>query len=157
MDKWDKIIEEKIRAAQEEGKFDNLKGKGRPLALDDNPFEDPAMQMAHTLLKDNGFRPDWLEDDLQLREKLAQARQALARTRTWRDTELALLGPRTDSEATAHRDLLNTEWLRAVEQFRETLTAINRGITNLNLKVPHPKFQRLKLDIDFEVQKITEN
>ena len=154
MSRWDKIIEEKIRAAQEQGKFDNLKGKGQPLALDDNPFEDTAMQMAHTLLKDNGFRPDWLEDDLQLREKLAQARQAVARTRAWREAALALLGSRADEMATTQRTTLNTEWLRAVEQFRETLTTINRGITNLNLKVPSPQFQRMKLDIEAEVQKI---
>jgi len=156
MSKWDKIIEEKIRAAQQEGKFDNLKGQGKPLSLDDNPFEDPAMQMAHTLLKDNGFRPDWLEDDVQLREKLQQTRAALARALEWRNAELAGLGSRADAEAAEKRAFLNGEWLRAVAQFREAIAAINRGIANLNLKVPGAQFQRMKVDVEAELQKIIE-
>lgn len=154
MSKWDKIIEEKIRAAQEEGKFDNLKGHGQPLPLDDNPFADPALQMAHTLLKDNGFRPDWLEDDVQLRAKLQQARTNLARAVEWRAAELALLGARADAAATDKRAFINSEWLRAVAQFRDAITAINRGIAQLNLKVPSPRFQRLKVDAEAELAQV---
>jgi len=86
------VIEEIIRKAQEEGKFDNLRGKGRPLTWEENPFEDPAWQMANKILKDGGFRPDWLEDEVELREKVTRARAALARTRDWRASELAALG-----------------------------------------------------------------
>jgi len=140
---WDRIIEQKIREAQEEGKFDNLSGKGRPLNLDENPFEDPAWQMANALLKEQGFRPDWLEDDVMLREKLAQARAALARTRA-------------DPEARRQRMWVASEWERAVERFRESIAQINAGIANLNLKVPHERFQRMKLAVEDELRKIVE-
>ena len=150
--RWDRLIEEKIRAAQEEGKFDNLRGQGQPLNLDDNPFEDPAWQMANHLLKEQGFRPDWLEDDLQLREKLAKARTTLARSREWRTAELAALGARDDAEAKERRAWIAGEWLRAVEQFRQNLADVNRGIANLNLKVPSTRFQRMKLDVDAELK-----
>jgi hypothetical protein len=46
----------------EEGAFDRLEGTGRPLDLQENPFEDPSLRMAHRLLKNNGFAPAWIED-----------------------------------------------------------------------------------------------
>ncbi len=64
------IVEEQLRQAREDGKFDNLRGHGQPLRLDENPFEDPAWQMANDLLKKNGFRPEWLEEDIALRGEL---------------------------------------------------------------------------------------
>jgi DnaJ homolog subfamily C member 28 len=151
---WDIIIEKKIRAAQEEGKFDNLRGKGRPLNLEENPFEDPAWRLAHHLLKENGFRPDWLEADVALREKLAQTRQALVRTRDWRAAELKALGGRSDFEAKQKRVLVQDEWERAVERFRESIRQINAGIATLNLKAPHRQFQRRKLVVEDELEKV---
>jgi len=62
MDEWRFIAERKIREAMEEGAFDHLEGKGKPLDLSENPFEDPADRMANRLLKNNGFAPDWIEE-----------------------------------------------------------------------------------------------
>src|SRR5574337_604349 len=153
---WDRIIEQKIREAQAEGKFDNLSGKGRPLSLDENPFQDPAWQMANDLLKAQGFRPDWLEDDAMLREKLAQARAALARTRDWRAEQLAALAARGDPEAVRPRMWIASEWERAVERFREAVAQINAGIASLNLKVPLVRFQRRRLIVEDELRKLME-
>ena len=153
---WDIIIEKLIRAAQEEGKFDNLQGKGRPLNLDENPFEDPAWQMANRLLKDNGFRPDWLEEDVALREKLERARQSLKRTRNWRAAELAELGERNDPPSLRRRTLADDEWARALARFHDAIVEINAAITRLNLKVPHVRFQRTKLVAEDELKKALE-
>ena len=57
MDKWETIAERKIREAMAEGAFDNLSGKGRPLNLEEDPYEDPSLRMAHRLLRNNGVRP----------------------------------------------------------------------------------------------------
>lgn len=62
MDEWHFIAERKIREAMEEGAFEHLEGAGRPLALDENPFEDPSLRMAHRLLKNNGLAPAWIEE-----------------------------------------------------------------------------------------------
>lgn len=48
-------IDETIRKAMEEGAFDNLRGTGKPLSIEDNPFVDPSWQLAYHLLKENGF------------------------------------------------------------------------------------------------------
>src|ERR1051325_4181459 len=106
----DGVIEQIIRKAQAEGKFDNLRGKGQPIHWEDNPFEDPAWEMGHHLLKENGFRPDWLEEGFELREKLAQGRKALARTHAWRAEELQRLGAREDAQAKHQRLLIADEW-----------------------------------------------
>jgi hypothetical protein len=151
---WDHIVEQKIRAAQAEGKFDNLRGQGRPLTLDEDPFEDPAWQLANDLLKEGGFRPDWLEEDVALREKLAQARAALARTRDWRAAELELLGARDDADAKRQRAWVAGEWERALARFRDSLAQVNAGIATLNLKVPHVRLQRMRLSVDDELRKL---
>src|SRR5260370_4592666 len=78
MDKWESIAERKIREAMAEGAFDNLTGKGRPLNLEENPYEDPSLRMAHRLLRNNGFAPPWGEEAKDLEREIDVAVQALA-------------------------------------------------------------------------------
>jgi DnaJ family protein C protein 28 len=151
---WDRIIEEKIREAQAEGKFKNLPGEGRPLNLDDDPFEDAEWWTANRLLKNSGFRPDWLEDDVELRAKLTQARRALRRTQAWRLEQLAALGERNDAEALLQRNYIEDEWARGQARFRAGIAEINKGIAALNLKVPSDRLHRRILDVEAELQKV---
>jgi len=91
MDVWNLVAERKIREAMEEGAFEGLEGRGRPLDLRENPFEDPSERMAHRLLKNNGFAPEWI---LEAREIDAELR-ALARCdATERRRRAALLNRR---------------------------------------------------------------
>lgn len=46
----------------EEGAFDNLCGRGHPLNLEDDASVDPSQRMAHRLLRNNGFAPEWIQD-----------------------------------------------------------------------------------------------
>jgi hypothetical protein len=66
MDEWHFIAERKIREAMAEGAFDHLEGTGEPLDLQDNPYEDPSLRMAHRLLKNNGFVPAWIEESKEI-------------------------------------------------------------------------------------------
>lgn len=151
---FDRVIEEQLRKAREEGKFDNLRGHGQPLSLDSNPFEDPAWQLANDLLKKNGFRPDWLEDDVSIRDQVAQARLAVLRAREWRAGELASLAGQSSAAAIERRLLVEQEWQQAQARFRTRLGEINKQIFNLNLKVPSTRLQRLRLDIEDELRKV---
>ena len=78
MDKWEHIAERKIREAMAEGAFDNLSGKGRPLNLEEDPYEDPSLRMAHRLLRNNGFAPAWIEEAKDLEHAIEMARRDLA-------------------------------------------------------------------------------
>jgi hypothetical protein len=153
---FDRVVEEQLRKAREEGKFDNLRGHGQPLSLEENPFEDPAWRLANEMLKKNGFRPEWLEDDVALREQLAQARQALARSRDWRARELRALAGRGDAQALAQRHQVEQDWQLAQARFRSRLTELNKLIFNLNLKVPSTRLQRLTLNVEEELDRVVQ-
>jgi len=82
MDKWENIAERKIREAMSEGAFDNLTGKGRPLNLEETPYEDPSLRMAHRLLRNNGFAPAWVEESKDLEQEIDLCCRELAAKRS---------------------------------------------------------------------------
>ncbi|WP_188456323.1 DnaJ family domain-containing protein [Virgibacillus oceani] len=49
-----------IRQAEKDGLFDDLPGKGKPLKLDNNYFNNPDKQIYKTL-KDNNILPKWIK------------------------------------------------------------------------------------------------
>ena len=151
---FDRWIEALIRQAQEEGKFDDLPGKGQPLDLGDNPHEDPAQWAANNLLKKNGFAPEWIEMGREMRETLGTARAALVRSREWRNEELAALGERSDLRAQRERDQIAAEWGNARRRFREAIEKLNKQIALFNLKVPVARLQLLKLDPAREFERL---
>jgi hypothetical protein len=57
----EKVLEEQIRRAIAEGKFDNLRGAGKPLNLDDYFAAPEDLRAGYTLLKNNDFVPPEIE------------------------------------------------------------------------------------------------
>src|SRR5579883_2651574 len=78
MDEWNFIAERKIREAMDEGAFEHLDGSGKPLDLEENPFEDPSLRMAHRLLKNNGFAPAWIEEGKEIEREIQALRSTAA-------------------------------------------------------------------------------
>ncbi len=55
---FDKLVEQKIREAQEAGEFDDLEGEGRPINLEAY-FNTPAeLRAAYAVLKNAGVLPE---------------------------------------------------------------------------------------------------
>ena len=52
------IAERRIAEAMAEGRFDDLPGRGRPLALEDLSHLAPEMRLAYIILKNSGFMED---------------------------------------------------------------------------------------------------
>jgi len=71
---FDKLVEEKIKEAQQRGDFDNLPGKGKPIDLSAY-FETPEdVRLAQSVLKNAGFTSrevDLLNEIAGLKEVLA--------------------------------------------------------------------------------------
>jgi hypothetical protein len=66
-------IEQMIQQAMARGDFDNLKGKGKPLNLDDYFNTPEDVRMGFSILKSNDFVPEEIErlkEIAELREKL---------------------------------------------------------------------------------------
>lgn len=130
-------IEEHIRKAIEEGQFDNLPGKGKPLKLDENPHESPEWRLTYIMLKNSGFSLPWLETRHEIEEAIEKAYTELKRA--WDDRQ-------PNQQATG-------EWQRAVEVYRQRISEINKRISGYNLAVPSSHFQMLLVHADREIQR----
>ena len=138
-------IEEHIRRAQEEGKFDNLPGHGKPLRLDENPYTDPEWRLAFHILQSSGFSLPWIEALRDIEAQIEQARRTLSRAWQWRSSALEDQQPFT---------LVDEEWRRAQATFRDQVNTINRSIASYNLEVPSERFQRPVLNYERELAEV---
>jgi Domain of unknown function (DUF1992) len=123
MDIWRTIAERKIEEAMAEGAWDHLTGAGEPLRLDDDPFVDPSLRMAHRLLKNNGLAPAWIEEAKEI-----------------------------DADVEALREQLrNAACPTDLNRIRQQAHALNRRIANFNLKAPSAVCHRLPMDLEREI------
>jgi DnaJ homolog subfamily C member 28 len=129
MNESDHISDERIRAAMAEGKFDNLPGMGKPLNLDENPYEPEDMRMANSVLRSNDFTPVWIEIWKEIEQDLEKARR------------------RYETGAALDAEMARTE-------FSTAIAALNRRILDYNLRVPSNVFQRPTLLLQKEIDTI---
>ena len=73
MSGFQKIIEQKIKEAQENGKFDDLPGHGEPLDLEDDSHIPEDLRLAYKILKN----ADCLPPELELRKEIRQMEDML--------------------------------------------------------------------------------
>ena len=71
---YKKIIEEKIKEAQERGDFDDLPGKGEPLNLEDESLIPEDLRLSHKILKNANCIPP----ELELRNEIRQMADLLS-------------------------------------------------------------------------------
>ena len=130
-----RLVEERIQKAMAEGAFTNLPGKGRPLHLEDNPYEDPAWRTAYRMLRNAGYSLPWIDSARDIENGVKAARRDLARA--WAQ------GQAGDS------------WALAVAQFKSRIEELNRQLRDHNLEVPAPRFQIPALNFNAEYKAIT--
>jgi hypothetical protein len=73
VDFLDKLVEEKIQKAREEGAFDNLPGRGKPLQMEDDSSIPEDLRLAWKVLKNSGCLPP----EIELRKEIFNLRQVL--------------------------------------------------------------------------------
>jgi hypothetical protein len=119
--------------AMEAGAFENLPSKGKPIFIDDNPFEPPSLRMAHHLLRVNGFAPPWIEEACEI-DRASERLQ-------------------TDLESARRSHAVTSpSWQRELDGFRQQAKELNTRILTYNLKSPSPRFHKLPLDIAAEIR-----
>jgi hypothetical protein len=134
MEMFDQLVEDKIRSAMQAGLFDNLKGKGKPLALDDNPFEPEEIRLCNHILRQNDCTYGWMETGQEIDRVIETMRHSFMSL--WQQN----LSPEQQ-----------TDFFQAL--FGRT-RSINRCIMDYNLQVPAPAFQKATLDPRLEFEKI---
>jgi hypothetical protein len=70
---FDRIVEERIRTAQDNGEFDNLPGKGKPLNLEDDSGVPEDLRLAYKVLKNSNCLPI----EMELRKEFFNLRRLL--------------------------------------------------------------------------------
>jgi DnaJ homolog subfamily C member 28 len=140
MNRRESLTEKMLREAIEKGEFDNLPGKGEPIDLRENPFEDPDLRAVHRLLRNAGFAPAFIEERKSIDAELEAARAKLARA--WR---LFGTGGKAQSEG---------DWARNVNEFREKIAELNQRVRVYNLKAPGAVFHRNIIDADKTIETI---
>lgn len=141
MNRLESLTEKKLREAIESGEFDDLPGKGEPIDLKENPFEDPDLRVVHRLLRNAGFAPAWIEERKDIEAEFEAARIKLLRAWT-------LFGEHGQSPS-------DSEWERSVREFREKAAELNQRTRIYNLKAPAVVFHRRHIDSDKIIEEIT--
>ena len=140
MKRLESLTEKMLREAIEKGEFDDLPGKGEPLDLKENPFEDPDLRVVHRLLRNAGFAPAWIEERKDIDAEFEAARTKLSRA--W-----GLFGKGGKSPS-------DSEWERTVREFRERVAELNQRVRIYNLKAPAAVFHRGHMDANRIIEKI---
>jgi len=70
---FEKIVEERIRRAQQRGEFENLPGHGKPLPLDEDARVPEELRLAYKILKN----ADCLPPELEVKKEIQQTEDLL--------------------------------------------------------------------------------
>jgi hypothetical protein len=124
-------VEEMIRDAQKQGKFDNLEGAGKPLHIEENPSEGDN-SLAYHLLKNN----DLLPPEIELTHEIDDERKRI-------DTKLArvlrqgqVLRERRFALGEREKRAFNANLANALREYEQGLRSINSKTLTLNIIAP---------------------
>ena len=143
MNRLESMAEKMLREAIEAGEFDNLPGKGKPIDLSENPFEDPDLRVVHKLLRNAGFAPAWIEERKDIDAQFQLAQQTLRRA--W-----SLYNPSGKSPNEA-------AWQRNLSEFCTNVAELNSRIKIYNLKAPAAVFHRRQIDIEKVIEDVRQS
>ena len=151
--KGESAIERQIREAIERGEFENLRGKGKPLDLSENPYTPEDWRLAYKLLQDAGMAPDWIEHDKEIRRELHALEswwhRQMQRQRDQRARAMAL----PIDQMIAEHERLEQQRARVCVEYRDRAAALNQLIDLYNLKAPTAELHRERIRIEKEIQK----
>lgn len=71
---FEKVVEERIRKAQEKGEFNNLPGAGRPLKLEQDQHIPEDLRLPYKILKN----ADCLPPEIELKKEIHRTEELLA-------------------------------------------------------------------------------
>jgi DnaJ family protein C protein 28 len=128
---WRDLVEEILGEARDNGEFDNLPGKGKPLHFQEDVYAGDRA-LAYHLLKNNDLAPPEIERGKQIDAELARADDILATLRRRRN---ALLGGGRMLSASDRR-AYNLVRDNAEASYREVLREANSNVLSLNITAP---------------------
>ncbi|KAJ6826366.1 dnaJ-like protein subfamily C member 28-like [Iris pallida] len=129
------VVEQRIWRSMEEGHFENLPGKGKPLDLNSNPHADPAEDTLYRILSRNGCAPEWIELNKEIRCMITEWRSALKKAWNSRQNDQG------------------SKWPEDSEALKAQMRDINNKVLRYNLIVPFGR-QTFGLKWEKEIDKL---
>ena len=144
---WHDGIEEAIQEAQKRGDFDNLPGKGKPLAQLQGNSHAPEKELAFQLLKDNDYTLGWISRRNQTQNEIDAFRVDLqTKIDHYRAEWLA-------SDHPDHRQPLLYYWRKQITTWETTLKTLNDRIRTANLQTPLDHLHLITLGLEMELKR----
>jgi len=137
-----------IQKAREKGEFDNLKGAGKPIIFEENPYQPPELRMVYKILKDNDFTPYWIQLGKEIDADLKKF---------WSEVEYFKLYTKNlyqDKPTKAAVQRYNKKKETFFCEQRLALEKINKKILNYNLHCPTYTLGRGSIVVDEEMDKV---
>ncbi|NP_001243864.1 dnaJ homolog subfamily C member 28 [Equus przewalskii] len=139
----ERLVEDLIQESMAKGDFDNLSGKGKPLKkFSGCSYIDPMTHNLNRILIDNGYQPEWILMQKEIKDTIDQLREAILVSRK------KLGNPMTPTE--------QKQWNQVCEQFQENITKLNKRINDFNLIVPLLTRQKVHFDAQKEIARAQE-
>ncbi|GLV38307.1 uncharacterized protein CBL_05237 [Carabus blaptoides fortunei] len=140
---YDRLVEDLIQESMQKGEFDNLSGKGKPLKglQSTNPYVDFVTHKINQVLIDNGFTPEWI----MLQKEIREDKLILQRT---------LYADRTKIGSYPFNNIDQCKWEKLLEDAKKINDSINKKIEKYNLVVPVLQKQMLLFDLKREAEKV---
>ncbi len=141
------LIDDLIEDGRQQGLFDNLRGQGKPLNLNKNPYVGSS-ELANSLLKDNQMVPAWLAQRNDIQEQILAFRQQALRV--WQRYEREYHYVQDEGI----RGALIIGWDDEVRQLEVKVAQINKQVDSYNLKRPLENLEIYKLRLDDELARV---
>ncbi|KAL8190570.1 UNVERIFIED_CONTAM: DnaJ subfamily C member 28 [Gekko kuhli] len=139
----ERLVEDLIQESMAKGDFDNLSGRGKPLQkFSDCPHIDPMTHNLNRILIDNGYQPEWILMQKEIRETIEKLRKDLITSRN-----------KLGNPMTPHKTKL---WNEVCEQFTESINKLNKRVNDFNLIVPILSRQMVHFNANKEIARAQE-
>ncbi|CAM4452105.1 unnamed protein product [Lepidochelys kempii] len=134
----DRLVEDLIQESMAKGDFDNLSGKGKPLQkFSYCPHIDPMTHNLNRILIDNGYQPEWILMQKEIRETIEKLRKNIVASRN------KLGEPMTPCR--------QKQWSQICEQLIDDIKKLNKRINDFNLIVPILNRQMVHFNANKEI------
>ncbi|MEJ2748068.1 MAG: DUF1992 domain-containing protein, partial [Anaerolineae bacterium] len=141
------LIDDLIEEGREQGVFDNLPGKGKPLKLKRNLFA-PDKELAYDLLKHNDLKPAWIMARVDLMAQIDALRADIKHKWGLYEREYRL------GQGEGQRSALVIAWDDICLSWQAQIREINKRIDSFNLKRPSDGLELFKLNLEKELVRV---
>jgi hypothetical protein len=154
MNKWQDLIDERIRKVIGNGDMSWHPGAGQPLQLDDDSLVPEDERLSHKVMKDNDAVPAWMSLGFVLRdkqEKIVRRVAQFARDYVKRSRDAV------NAASFVREQEIRKRWLEACQRLRQEVKDYNSELLNYNLQIPPSINQMIPLNAEELIEKSLKN